>query len=160
MPLATAVNYNLTTPIDLNWIAGFTSGEGCFHVNLRKQTDTKLGYAAQLVFTIGQLTRDKILLTWIAKTLNCGNVTEQILPPTTTSSKIRSDGDFRVTKFYDILNLIIPLFKAHPIQGLKQLDFLDFCEAADIMANKQHLTLEGLAKIKTIKDRTAFGRKR
>ena len=39
---------------DPNWIAGFTSAEGCFHVNTSKSATNKLGFRAQLRFTITQ----------------------------------------------------------------------------------------------------------
>ena len=46
--------------------------------------------------------------------LNCGTV-----------NKNRDVSVFRVTKFDDIINKIIPFFKKHPIQGVKALDFAD-----------------------------------
>lgn len=36
--------------------------------------------------------------------------------------------DFTVSKFADIIKIIIPMFKFHPIQGIKQLDYQDFCQ--------------------------------
>lgn len=44
------------------WIAGFTSGEGCFKVNIYKRTSTKIGYGVMLVFQLTQHSRDKHLL--------------------------------------------------------------------------------------------------
>lgn len=49
-------------------------------------------------------------------------------------------------------NKIIPFFKAHSIQGIKQLDFQDFCNIAILIGEGIHLTPEGLTKIKLIKD--------
>ena len=34
--------------------------------------------------------------------------------------------EFKVFKFYDIDNKIIPLFKKYPIQGIKNKDFKDY----------------------------------
>lgn len=34
---------------------------------------------------------------------------------------------FKVGKFVDINKKIIPIFKAYSIQGIKQLDYQDFC---------------------------------
>nr|YP_010317386.1 hypothetical protein MRV96_mgp48 [Ciborinia camelliae]UNB14711.1 hypothetical protein [Ciborinia camelliae] len=36
------------------WMAGFTSGEGCFLVSIFKSTTTKLGYTPRLRFSITQ----------------------------------------------------------------------------------------------------------
>jgi hypothetical protein len=51
----------------------------------------------------------------------------------------------------DILQIIIPFFKKYPIQGIKKLDFQDFCLVAELMKEKKHLTSEGLSLIKKIK---------
>jgi hypothetical protein len=51
----------------------------------------------------------------------------------------------------DIIQIIIPFFKKYPIQGIKNLDFQDFCLAAELMKDKTHLTSEGLYQIKKIK---------
>ena len=101
-----------------NWIAGFSSGEGCFLVNISKSSKSKISQKiVQLVFKISQHRRDKNLLELIAKYLNCGAV------------YFHSENAFvfKVGKFLDVNKKIIPIFKAHSIQGLKQLDYQDFC---------------------------------
>ena len=55
---------------------------------------------------------------------------------------------YRVSKFDDIMEKIIPFFKNYPIKGMKALDFSDFCRVAEMMKAKQHLTEERLEKIK------------
>ena len=62
-------------------------------------------------------------------------------------------------KFVDINNKIIPIFKAHSIQGIKQLDYQDFCEIATLIGEGKHITTTGIAKIKLIKDRMNTKRK-
>jgi LAGLIDADG endonuclease len=50
-----------TTEIaDLNWIAGFASGEGCFLVSIYN-SKTTIGQAVKLIFSISQHERDKNL---------------------------------------------------------------------------------------------------
>ena len=66
---------------------------------------------------------------------------------------------FTVGKFLDIKNKIIPIFKAHSIQGIKQLDYLDFCEIATLIGEGKHLSPIGIAKIQLIKDRMNTKRK-
>ena len=65
--------------------------------------------------------------------------------------KYKNASFYRVTKFDDIVNKIIPFFKKYPILGVKALDFADFCKAAELMKNKAHLTKDGLEKIRKIK---------
>jgi len=61
--------------------------------------------------------------------------------------------DFMVKKFSDIEQKIIPLLINYPLQGVKSLDFKDFCLVAVMIKNKEHLTLNGLEEIKKIKSR-------
>ena len=51
------------------------------------------------------------------------------------------------------------MFEQKPIQGIKQLDFLDFCEVAKIMSEGKHLTTEGLELVKKIKNKMNTKRK-
>ena len=46
-----------------------------------------------------------------------------------------------------------------PIQGIKQLESLDFCKVAALIDKGKHLTDEGLAEILLIKDRMNTKRK-
>jgi len=66
---------------------------------------------------------------------------------------------FRISKFSDILNTIIPFFEKYPILGVKSLDLNDFCKVAQIIKNKNHLTEKGLEEIKLLKDGMNRGRK-
>lgn len=66
---------------------------------------------------------------------------------------------FTVGKLVDINNKIIPIFKDHLIQGIKQLDYQDFCEIATLIGAGEHLTPTGIAKIQLIKDRMNTKRK-
>ena len=79
--------------------------------------------------------------------MSCGN-----------TSKDRESFKFVVRKFSDITQKIIPLFQKNPVKGVKALDFADFCQDADLMKEKKHLTKEGLEKIKQIKARMNRGR--
>ena len=101
---------------DPNWLAGFTSAEGCFIVNLRKDSKYKTGFKVLLKFIITQHARDECLLKSLMEFLYCGNVTR----------RSREEAvDFIVTKLSDINNKIIPLFKKCPIHGEKSEDFQD-----------------------------------
>ena len=132
---------------DPNWVAGFTSAEGCFFVNVVK-SKTRVGFYVVLVFSIGQHKRDEALLISFIYYLNCGTV-----------NKNKDSYKFCVTKFDDIVNKIIPFFKKYPILGVKALDFADFCKAAELIKNKAHLTKDGLEQIRKIKAGMNRGRK-
>ena len=79
----------------------------------------------------------------IVKYTNCGRVRDRNSTPAV---------DFLVNRYIDIDTKIIPFLEKYPLQIVKQMDFKDFCLAAKIIGNKEHLTLIGINKIKTIKD--------
>ena len=93
-----------------------------------------------MVFQLTQHSRDEKLMRSLIELLKSGKI-----------YKNRDTFDFRVTKFDDIVNKIIPFFKKYPILGVKALDFADFCKAAELMKNKAHLTKDGLEEIRKIK---------
>jgi len=128
---------------DSNWISGFVSGEGNFFVDIFKSNSNKIGFQVKLRLSITQHSRDKELLELIVKNLAAGIV------------NIHSENAFvfKVSKLVDLIQKIIPLFEQNPIRGVKQLDFLDFCEVAKLMNEGKHLTTEGLDLIRTIKNK-------
>ncbi len=134
---------------DFNWISGFVSGEGNFFVDIFKSDSNKIGYQVKLRLSITQHSRDKELLELIVKYLDAGIV------------NIHSENAFvfKITKLADLTKKIIPLFEQNPIQGVKQLDFLDFSEVAKIMSEGKHLTSEGLDLIRKIKNKMNTKRK-
>ncbi len=135
-----------TTEQDLNWLAGFTSAEGCFLIHTYK-AGTKTGKAVKLVFQLTQHVRDEQLMRSFINYFNCGNV-----------YKSRESFVYRVEKFSDILNIIIPFFNKYQIKGIKRLDYIDFVKTAELIENKAHLTKKGLDKIKEIKNGINKGR--
>ena len=131
---------------DPYWLAGFIAAEGCFMVNI-----TKFGnrFYVKLLFIISQHERDKELLASFIDYLGCGGV-----------YKKKTTFDYIVSKFTDIEDKIIPFLKNYPLEGVKSLDFDDWCLVARIMKDKKHLTPEGLEHIKQIKARMNKGRKK
>ena len=134
---------------DPNWIAGFTSGEGNFYVNVSESNQLKVGHIVQLKFSIAQHSKDLKLLEAIIKYLGAG-----IIEKKTNNSVVR----LRITKISDINNIIIPLFEQCNIHGLKQFDYLDWFKVANLMSEGKHLTIEGLKEIRTIKSGMNKGR--
>lgn len=125
---------------DPNWIAGFTTGEGCFNVSIYNSSSNK--YSARLIFKITQHSRDVQLINSLVEYFDCGAY---------FSFEGREVSDFAVQRFSDIHEKIIPFFNKYPIFGVKALDFADFCKVAEIMKVKGHLTESGLDEIRKIK---------
>jgi hypothetical protein len=93
------------------------------------------------VFKITQHSRDVDLIKGIVDFFHCGRV----------EYRKQEACDFTVTSFKAIEENIIPFFLKYPLLGFKSLNFLDFKKVVEIMKNKEHLTEEGLKKIKKIK---------
>lgn len=119
--------------LDPNWLAGFTSGEGCFSLRLKNSPRYKLGYQVMLTFKFTQHIRDKELLESIINYLNCGFTYSNL-----------NDIQYTVFKFEDIFNKIIPFFDKYNIIGVKSLDYQDFKKASLLIKNKEHLTSKGI----------------
>jgi hypothetical protein len=56
------------------------------------------------------------------------------------SDRLEKSVNLQITKFADIVNIIIPFFNQYPIVGMKSLDFKDFKRVCDIIKTKDHLT--------------------
>lgn len=141
--------FNISSIYNPNWLVGFVDGEGCFYVGVKK-TSSKLGHQVILVFSLSQHSRDEILFKRILNYLGYG-VIEKV--------KTRPDSvAFVVYKYSDICEKLIPFFQEYPLQSVKSLNFRDFCEIASLMANKVHLTKQGIEKISRIKFQMNTGR--
>ncbi|PHH49216.1 putative intron-encoded endonuclease 3 (mitochondrion) [Ceratocystis fimbriata CBS 114723] len=91
----------------------FTTAEGCFLVRIIDKPDAKP--QVRLEFKLIQHIRDEQFIRSLVDYLNYG--------------KIYIDERsvvFIVTKFSDINEKLIPFFGKYPIQGIKQLNYLDF----------------------------------
>ena len=73
-----------------------------------------VGFQVILVYQLSQHKRDSELMKMFIIYLECGYVI-----------KDRDSYCFRVTKYDDIINKIIPFFQKYPILGVKALDFED-----------------------------------
>lgn len=133
---------------DPNWLAGFVSGEGCFHVDIFRNKASKLGVAIKLVFKLSQHSKEVELMKSLKDYFGCGNI-----------YKYGEAFEYRVSKISDIQEKIIPFFKNYLILGVKSEDFADFCLALDIVKLK-NLTEEKLDKLKIIKSGMNKGRKK
>jgi len=143
---------------DPHWVAGFTTGEGCFFIRL-SNNPAKPRVQVQLAPPVGQHVRDKVLMNSLVSYFGCGRY---------IALNNKSFGEFVVTKFDNFINIIIPFeppvpfliavcprrlkrFDKYKIEGCKFKDFQDWCRAAELMKNKAHLTPSGLEEIRKLK---------
>ena len=138
----------LPKTLNPNWFSGFTSGEGCFSVEILKSSTHNIGYQVILKLSISQHSRDIKLLKSFIDFVGGGIIKER-----------RVTSEFVVVKLASIKEKLIPLFQKYPIRGVKYYNFIDFCRIAELMNNKAHLTQEGLNKIIKIKEGMNINRK-
>lgn len=146
IPIADTTCFNEDVSILYPWLAGFTSGDGNFYVSIAEK---EKGVQVQLVFSITQHIRDQALMNNLISCLGCGNIKHH-----EKHSWLR----LIVTKFSDIDEKIIPIFREYKILGDKFRDFQDWCKVAELMKNKAHLTPSGLEEIRKLKGGMNTGR--
>jgi hypothetical protein len=99
VPRSSVVNQEIK---DLNWLAGFTSAEGCFLVDALSSNSNKTGKQVILKFQISQNIRDENLLKSLISYLDSGIY---------YLGTNRDRGDFRVQKFHSIQSRVQPWFQ-------------------------------------------------
>lgn len=124
---------------DPYWLAGFVTGEGCFHVRLRETPDNSKKYV-ELIFTVGQHIRDESLMKSLVDYLGCGRI-----------SVSKGAISYTCSKFSDITEKLLPFFHKHQVLGVKSKDFNSLSKISEIIKSKAHLTNEGFNQIREIK---------
>ena len=102
-----------------------------------------------MAFELAQHSRDEQLIKSIINYFHCGKIYK----------KNKKVFNYRVVKYSDLENKIIPFFLKYKLEGLKYKDFQDFLQIAELMKNKVHLTQKGLEQIRKIKNGMNTGRK-
>jgi hypothetical protein len=128
------------------FITGFTDAEGCFSIGIRPDAKLKTKWRVLPVFIIKLHKKDLIILEDIKKTLQVG--------------KIRKSGEncvqYVVESFKELV-VIVNHFDNYPLVTAKVSDFLLFKQCFELIKNGEHLTVEGLLKIVSLKSSLNWG---
>ncbi|MFZ5366506.1 MAG: LAGLIDADG family homing endonuclease [Patescibacteria group bacterium] len=130
------------------YIVGFTEGEGCFAIILSRHKTKKAKRDAGLCFEIELRGDDKPILERIQKRLGCGQIIDLEYERYGWKPHVK----YVVRKQKDLFFKVIPFFKQFPLQGKKQKDFELFCQAAEIIKNREHLKDDGIKKLEKIRE--------
>lgn len=126
-----------------HWLAGFTAGEGCFHVyaGMRSHGATQ-GYCNVTVsFAIKLRSDDAPVLHRIHEWMGCGAVQR--------SRAYRGSHEqttFSVTKVADLHNRVVPVFERYPLRGRKALDFEIWRQAVELLFEIQQRPAQAASK--------------
>lgn len=120
-----------------DWLSGMVDGDGSFFITITKAKDYKIGYQVRAKFAIKQI-NENYLLERINKEFfeNKGKVQEDRL----------IIEDLKV-----IREKVIPIFDEVRLKTRKEKDYVLWKKVVKLIEKKEHLTLEGLKKIKNIK---------
>jgi len=129
----------LTVKLDPQWVAGFTSGDGCFKISIRVSKLHKLGSRVALLFIVTQHVRDELPSSSTMDFFGCGQ-----------TYSYKDYTEFRCLSFKDNYEKILPFFEKFQIIGVKSKDFEDWAKVAKMIQTKVHLTNEGFDKIRLI----------
>lgn len=149
-PSETSRSISTDSRLEAQWVVGFVDGEGCFYVGINTQPEMKIGYQVLPEFTVVQHERDVQLLYALKQFFGCGVVRQ-------------NHGDrmaYRVRGVEHLRERIIPFFEKHPLKTKKYLDFLKFRKVLIMMQRNEHLTPEGIDKIRQIASEMNTGRER
>lgn len=130
----------LPNELDPNFVTGFTDAEGCFRISILKNKEIRTQWWVQAVFRITLHRKDKAILDLIQSTLGVGKV--YTTGPDAFSLEVCTVKGLRV---------IIAHFDKYPLISQKWADFELFKLAVNIMLNEEHLTMEGIKKLVSIK---------
>lgn len=129
--------------MDLNaqWVVGFVDGEGCFHIGINKTQEMTLGVQVLPEFTVVQHEIDEQVLHALKNYFGCGVVRKN------HGTRL----SYRVRGHENLLHKILPFFEKHQLKTRKRVDFAKFRKVVLLMEKKEHLSLDGLEKIRQIK---------
>ena len=136
--------------LEAQWVVGFVDGEGCFYIGINAQPEMKVGFQVLPEFTVVQHERDVQLLFAIKKFFGCGVVRRN------HAERMA----YRVRSVEHLRERIIPFFEKHSLKSKKHIDFLKFRRVLLLMERNEHLTVEGIEKIRTIAAEMNTGRER
>jgi hypothetical protein len=106
-----------------------------------KDNAVKSGWRCQPRFTIELHSKELPLLQNIQSQLGVGNILVNK----------RDSVAFRVGSIKSLTDVIIPFFTNYPLLTPKNADFVLFKQIVDLMVRKEHLNLEGIKKIASIR---------
>lgn len=122
------------------FITGFVDAEGCFLISVLKNKELKTKWGVRASFKINLHKKDKALLEQIKSVFGVGKI--YTAGPNNYSYEVHTIKE---------LEVIIAHFDKYPLISNKSSDFKLFKLVVSYMKKGEHLTMEGLEKIISIK---------
>ena len=121
-----------------SYISGFVDGEGCFCVSFQPSLRHRFGWEVRPSFSVSQNADRAELLYLIQERWGCG-----FIRPDRSDKTVK----FEVRNVRDLVEKVLPHFKAYPLLSSKQADFERFARICELVSDDRHLELEGFEEI-------------
>lgn len=121
------------------YLSGFTDGEGCFCVPIRRHPTSRSGWIISPLFEVFQHKDNPEVIYLFKKLFGCGFITYKSGSPNCMV--------YMVASVKDHLEKVIPFFETYPIVGNKHEEFLRFKSIVYMLANKEHQKTSGFKRI-------------
>ena len=121
-----------------SYISGFVDGEGCFCVSFQPSQRHRMGWEVRPSFSVSQNADRAELLGEIRKMWGCG-----FIRPDRSDKTLK----FEVRNVRDLVERVLPHFRAFPLASSKQRDVERFDRICMLVNEGRHQTREGLEKI-------------
>jgi hypothetical protein len=138
--------------IQIGWVVGFVDGEGCFSIGFVRQPDRpkrrgyRTGYQVSHDFTVTQGAKSLDCLRDLRTFFGIGYIYRNRRYDNHTEDLYH----YTVCKRDDLINVIVPFFRANVLHTSKRNDFDSFARCLEIIATGRHRTPAGLAEIAEI----------
>jgi hypothetical protein len=135
--------------VKLGWVVGFVDGEGCFSIGFVRQPDRtgrkgyRIGFQVVHEFAVTQGASSARCLHELREFFGVG----QVLLNTRYDNHKEHLYRYVVRKRSDLLEVIIPFFRQHPMHSSKQLNFEKFARCVELIETGVHRTREGLVML-------------
>ena len=141
--------------IKIGWIVGFVDGEGCFSIGFTRQPhrSSRKGYKT------GFQVSHEFAVTQGAKSLQCLKELQDFFGVGQVIINRRYDNHtehlyrYVVRRRNDLLQVIIPFFRAHSMRSSKRHDFEKFVQCVEMVNAGNHLSADGLVSIACITEK-------
>lgn len=127
--------------LNAQWVVGFVDGEGCFHIGINSNPQMTLGVQVLPEFTVVQHEIDEPVLHGLKAYFDCGVVRNN--HGTRMAYRVRGQDN--------LMQKILPFFEKHQLKTKQRVDFAKFRKVVRMMDQGEHLSPEGLKKIRQIK---------
>jgi hypothetical protein len=140
IPLITEITDTTKPSLKDAWLSGFTDAEGSFNVNITERPNTISGFRVQLRFLLDQ-NNAYDTFTYIQDLFGSGKVTH----------RGETKNVYRLTiNTFTGLSSVCAYFLNFPLKTKKGVSFTNWYQVYNMVINKEHLSKEGLEKIRSI----------